>query len=118
MLTKLPANATSAKRVPERKIEPEGDHAADDVVVAKDEVASGETLPDASSEGADSSVTGPVLFNNCGRESLVDMEGREVTVPLFTSEEDDELLCGGQRLGHAAEVNIPACAENVERNLS
>lgn len=53
-----------------------------------------------------------------GREILVDMEGGELTVPLFTSEEDDMLLRGGQRLGHTTEVDIPACAEKVERDLS
>uniref|UniRef100_A0A6G5ABX7 Putative e3 ubiquitin ligase n=1 Tax=Rhipicephalus microplus TaxID=6941 RepID=A0A6G5ABX7_RHIMP len=36
-----------------------------------------------------SNVTGAVLFNNCGCEILVDMEDGKVTVPVFTSGNDD-----------------------------
>ncbi|XP_075741387.1 uncharacterized protein LOC142790432 [Rhipicephalus microplus] len=56
-----------------------------------------------------SNVTGAVLFNNCGCEILVDMEDGEVTVPVFTSRNDDVVLRKGQRLGHATEVDIPGC---------
>ena len=62
-----------------------------------------------------SNVTDPVLFDNCGREILVDMEGGEITVPVFTSGDDDVVLRKGQRIGRAAEVDIPGC-ERMERN--
>ncbi|KAL1439361.1 hypothetical protein MTO96_010374 [Rhipicephalus appendiculatus] len=63
-----------------------------------------------------SNVTGPVLFNNCGHEILIDMEGGEVTVPVFTSGRDDVVLRKGQRLGHATEVDIPGCEGMGENN--
>ncbi|KAH6922473.1 hypothetical protein HPB50_014417 [Hyalomma asiaticum] len=56
--TKLPANTTPATHLPECKIEPEGDHGAEDVAVAKDaEVASAKPLPDASNEESEVMVT-------------------------------------------------------------
>ncbi|KAH6932609.1 hypothetical protein HPB50_014610 [Hyalomma asiaticum] len=57
-LTKLPVNTTSAKRVPEKEIVPEGHHPTEGNVATRDaETASAETLPDASSEGAEAMDT-------------------------------------------------------------
>ncbi|XP_049267135.1 uncharacterized protein LOC125756413 [Rhipicephalus sanguineus] len=62
-----------------------------------------------------SSITGPVLFDNCGREIVIDMEGGEVIVPAFTSGEEDGVIRKGQRLAQATEVDTPGC-ERMEGN--
>ncbi|KAL1446122.1 hypothetical protein MTO96_044674 [Rhipicephalus appendiculatus] len=58
-----------------------------------------------------SNVADPVLFDNCGREIIVVMKGGKVTAPVFTSGQDEVVLRKGQRLGRAAEVDVPGCEE-------
>ncbi|KAL1470211.1 hypothetical protein MTO96_040575 [Rhipicephalus appendiculatus] len=62
-----------------------------------------------------SNVADPVLFNNCGREIVVVMEGKELTVPVFTSRED-AVLRKGHRLGHVTKMDISGCEKIGEIN--
>lgn len=57
-----------------------------------------------------------MLFDNCGREIVIDMKGGEIIVPALTSGEEDGLLGKGQRLAQATEVDIPGCEKIKEGN--
>lgn len=63
-----------------------------------------------------SNVADSVLFDNCGREIVIDMKGGEIIVPALTSGEEDGLLGKGQPLAQATEVDIPGWEKIKEGN--
>ncbi|KAG0413775.1 hypothetical protein HPB47_009073 [Ixodes persulcatus] len=55
---------------------------------------------------SESDVTGPVLFNNCGKEILLDMKDGEIAVPVFPSGNNDVVIKKRQRLGRVTAVDF------------
>ncbi|KAG0418659.1 hypothetical protein HPB47_004681 [Ixodes persulcatus] len=55
---------------------------------------------------SESDVTGPVLFNNCGKEILLDMKDGEIAVPVSPSGNNEVVNRKGQRLGRVTAVDI------------
>ncbi|KAG0421351.1 hypothetical protein HPB47_002751 [Ixodes persulcatus] len=55
---------------------------------------------------AECDITGPVLWNSCGREILVGMKKGEVIVPVCPSNSEAMVSWKGPQLGHATQVEI------------